>query len=59
MSLHVQCEELLKQAEKLLRQCDNNLATAMHGEKDTAKRRRNAVNAACNALHRATKANGY
>lgn len=53
-SLQIQCEELLRQLEKVLREADEDVARAH--TKTRAKRRRNAINAACNALHRAVTA---
>lgn len=55
-STGARCRDMLDGLEKLLRQADNNLATAMHGERATAKKRRDAINAACNAMHRAVRA---
>lgn len=59
MSVHMRCEEMLRQCEKLLRDADSQLADG--GDisptmRAATKRRRNAINAACNALHRAIKA---
>ena len=56
MSIHSQCEDLLRQAEKLLREADDDVSTALHGVKAIKRQRRNNINAACNALHRATRA---
>lgn len=53
-SIHMQCEELLRQAEKLLRDADAEVASTRFNV--VKKRRRNAINAACNALHRAVSA---
>lgn len=54
MTVHMQVEELLRQAEKVLREADAEVASTRFNS--VMKRRRNAINAACNALHRATKA---
>lgn len=43
----------LNALEKLLREADDEVASARGPAKTEAKRRRNAINAACNALHRA------
>ncbi len=53
------CNELLDQLEKLVRDCDDKLAggydlTPLQRQRE--RRRRNAVNAACNAMHRARRA---
>jgi len=56
MSMHTRCEELLRQAEKLLRDADEDIGLAPAGHFAARRRRRNAINAACNALHRAVKA---
>lgn len=56
MSVHMRCEELLREAERLLRDADADVAASPRGHRATRTRRRNAINAACNALHRATKA---
>jgi hypothetical protein len=58
MSMHNRCEEMLRQCEKLLRDADVDLGTGntTREQKLTLHRRRNAINAACNALHRAVKA---
>jgi len=57
MSVHVRCEELLREAEKVLHDAGEQVAGHARGKgKATAKRRRNALNAACNALHRAVHA---
>ena len=57
--LHARCEELLKEVEKLVRDADDHLAGGYDltpEERRRARRRRNAINAAANALHRATRA---
>lgn len=56
MSIHARCEALSREAEKLLRDADDDVATATPTAK-IARRRRNAINAACNALYRAMQAN--
>ncbi len=56
MSVHSRTEELLALAERLLRDADIEVNTSIRGTAATVKRRRNAINAACNALHRATRA---
>ena len=52
--------ELLRQLEKLLREADEDVERAkrVHTPKGRQRsvRRRNAINAACNALFRASKA---
>jgi hypothetical protein len=54
--MHTQAEELLKQAEKLLRLADEALESAVVGEKVRARKFRTGINDACNALHRAVQA---
>lgn len=51
-------KELLAQAEKLLRDADEDLGTPnrTREQRESARRRRNALNAACNALWRAERA---
>lgn len=56
MSIHSQAEELLRQCEKLLREADEEVARSTKTKGSTMLRRRNAINAACNALYRATRA---
>jgi hypothetical protein len=48
---------LLAQAERLLRRADNAVENAVTpAVRQRRRKQRNAINAACNALHRATKA---
>lgn len=56
MTTHMKCEELLRQAEKLLLQADNELGACKWDGRQKLRKRRNALNSACNALHRATQA---
>lgn len=59
MNIHDRTDKLLTQAEFLLRDADDELAGAYDKtatERKVIRRRRNAINAACNALYRATKA---
>lgn len=46
---------LLDQAEKLLRDADDRVEVVAPTLRREARRQRNAINAACNALFRATK----
>lgn len=56
-SLHMRCEEALTNLEKILRDADSAVTAASTPlVRKREKRRRNAINAACNALYRATKA---
>ena len=60
MTIHMRCEEMLRECEKLLREADQDVEHAKRtytavGRAKSVKRR-NAINAACNALHRATRA---
>lgn len=59
MTIKSRAEELLKEAEKLVRDADDEVAGGYDMEpwrRQQARRRRNAINAACNALHRAVRA---
>lgn len=52
-------KELLDRSENLLRDADDELAgsyDATGPQRAIMRRRRNAINAACNALHRAVRA---
>jgi hypothetical protein len=51
-----QIADHLRQLEKLLREADTRLEAAGAREVVKARRQRNAINAACNALHRAATA---
>jgi hypothetical protein len=47
----------LRSLEKLLRKAENDVEYAVSGfERRQTIKKRNAINAACNALHRASKA---
>lgn len=48
-------EEYYNKLEKLLRLADEDLEAAKGQEKQQARKRRNAINAACNALYRARR----
>lgn len=60
MTVATQTDELLKQCEKLLREADTEVEWAKRTLTPVGKakvnKRRNAINAACNALHRASRA---
>ncbi len=56
MTMNSRCRDALDTCEKMLRDADDALANAVPGTKRTLTRRRNAINAACNALHRAVQA---
>lgn len=57
MSIHSRCEELLREAEKVLRDADEALDNSSGKERKICQRRRNSLNAACNSLYRALNAN--